>query len=214
MKQHKLALIISIITTALSLVGFLCSSLICFNENNILKDLCAAILSSSIFVIALSIIGYCVEKKHLQEKILTNNFFNGIDALLSVIGENYTITRQGVNIFIIDLMARTMGIRELLAEYYSGLFIKDNQLQDLINVTLRDFGKALSKLEQYNAYPSYKVEVVYFYISELITNHEKVTNLLDDWMKKKKFKMGKEFDFGENFIADYEDKALQNKQDN
>ena len=97
MKQHKYALIVSIITTVISFSGFLCGALLSFNGNTILKDICAAILSSAIFVIVLSIIGYSIEKEKMQERILTSKFSSGLDSVLSIISENNRTNRQGVN---------------------------------------------------------------------------------------------------------------------
>ncbi len=212
MKEHKWALIISIIVTALSLTGFLCSSLICFNGNVILSDICAALFSSSVFVIALSTIGYLVEKSKFKGRILSDKFFSGFDALLSVFDENNHTNRQGVNTIVIDLITRTVGVKYILSEYYYGLFVKDKQLKDLINKELFEFVRHLSELEVYNAYPSRNGEIIGIHLLALIDEYHKISDDFYKWMETRKFKLGKDFDMGDNFISEYEKKAQELKE--
>lgn len=211
MKQHKYALIVSIITTVLSFIGFLCGALLSFSGNSIIKDICAAILSSAIFVIVLSIIGYNIEKSKMQERILTSKFSSGLDSMLSIIDDSNRTNRQGVNTIVIDLITRTISVKYVLTEYYYGLFIKDRSLKDFININLYGFVRMLSELEVYNAYPSRKSDIVEIQLANIIDEYEKISNDFQTWMESAKIKMGKGFDINDNFIAEYEKKTNELK---
>lgn len=62
MKQQKWSLIISVIIASSSLTLYLLGAFCDFKGNEVVKDIFIAIFSSSIFVIASSIIGYLIEK--------------------------------------------------------------------------------------------------------------------------------------------------------
>ena len=211
MKQHKWALIASIIATVISLSGFLCSALIDFCGNGIVRDICAALFSSSVFVIALSIIGYNIEKHKLQEQILSNKFFGAFGLLLCVLDDTNHITRQGVNTFIMDLLSKTTDVFYIFKEYYCGLIIKDQQLKELINVRLREFVRDLSELEVYTAHPKCKSEVIALHINDLLIKYQNLTETIYSWMETEKIKMGNIFERDENFILQYEEMAHQMK---
>ncbi len=211
MKQHKIAFFISILTTVISLVAFLCSAIFCFNGNDILHDISAALFSSSVFVIALSIIGYFIEKDKLKEKIISDDFSSALDSILSVLDDNNSTNRRGVHTIVIDVIKRTIRMKYLLGEYYNGLFIKDNELQHFINERLHGFVKTLSDFEIYNACPSRKGDVVSIHLDNIISKYESLINYFDNWMEKANFKLGKNFEFGDNFISEYEQQAEQLK---
>lgn len=156
----------------------------------------------------------CIDKFQKRFVKFQKPLLSGLDSLLSIFDENNRVNRQGINTIVIDLITRTISAKYILSEYYYGLFINDKQLKELINTKMFSFVRNLSELEVYNAYPSRNSEVIGIHLSALIEEYQKISDDFDSWMETKKFKMGKAFDFGDDFILEYEEKAqhINNKK--
>lgn len=209
MKQNKWGLLFSAIFSAISLTGYLCSKLICFNGNSILADISVAIFSSSVFVVILSTIGYLVEKKRQRNLILDTCFVDWINSGLMVIDENNTINKNGILIILADLEKGLAILKNNLSDYYSGLIIKDKDLKQLYNSNLFNFYKDINEFITYLNSCECKNEIVNIRFEKIISDQESLSDAIIVWMKNRKFELGKEFDFGENFVADYEKATLE-----
>ena len=173
MKQHKISIIAASITTVLSLVGFTCGY---YYGNEVLRDICAAIFSSSFFVIALSAIGYYIEKNKLQNMILSHDFLCGFELVISAFNGNNGTTPLGMSVILIDVMKRTVSVKKLLEDYYTGAFVKDKSIKAFINEKLIPFGNKLKKLEEYNIEENRDYKVFFEAFSASIAEHAKLVH--------------------------------------
>ncbi len=209
MKQNKWGFFFSIICTVLSLTGYLCSKFICFNANSVLADICVAIFSSSVFVVILSSIGYLVEKNRQRNLILDSCFVNWLDVDVTFENGNLKLGIKELKSILNTLLSNLILLKNNLQEYYKGLILKDKILKDLINKKLYELYKTAYKFLTYLAYPACKNDMVKIRFEKLMEHHEEISATIIEWMKRKNFELGKEFDFGENFVAEYEKETLE-----
>lgn len=213
MKQNKWGLLFSIIFTALSLTGYLCSKLICFDGNSVLADICAALFSSSVFVVILSAIGYLVEKKRQRILILDSCLVNWLDIDVTFENGNLKLGIKELKSILNTLLNSLVLLKNNLQEYYKGLVFKDKLLKTLINEKLYELYKSAYEFLVYIAYPDCKNDIVKIRFEKLMADHKELSDDIIEWMKRKSFELGKEFDFGENFVADYEKATLELNQE-
>lgn len=208
MKQNKCGLLFSILFTAISIIVYLCSQLNCFNGNFILADICAAVFSSSVFVVILSTIGYMVEKKRQRNLILDSCFVNWLD--IDVVIENGILKLgvQELKSLFNTLLNSIIVLKKNLQDYYKGLIFRDNILKTLINEKLYGLYKSVNEFLVYIVYPNCKNNIVNIQFKKLMSEHREMLDAIIDWMKNKRFELGKEFDFGENFVENYEKATL------
>lgn len=204
MRQHKLALLIAIICTLVALSAYLCGAFICFYRNDILKDISLAVLSSAVFVVVLSAIGYKIEKNRTLNSILVNNTSGVNEFLTSEINSNNSFTRQAFARLIHLSLEQIMKLKSCLDDYYHGSIRKDKNLKVLINDVLREYCKMLSDFEVYIFSPSPKEEIISTKFTQLQNNGDKVYDSVIAWLKGTNVKIGESFEYGDDFIEKYE----------
>lgn len=209
MKQNKWGLLFSAICTVISLIGYLCSTLTCFIGNSIIADISVAIFSSSVFVVILSTIGYLVERKRQRSLIIQTSFVNWLDLDPTFEEGKLCLHEKELKSLLNNLLNKIIALKNSLQDYYKGLILKDKLLKTLINENLYDFYKSINEFIVYIAYPNCNNDVVNIKFNEIRTNQEDLLENLIEWMKKRGFELGKEFDFGENFITNYENSTLK-----
>lgn len=204
MRQHKLALFIALLFTLASLAAYLCGAFICFYRNDILKDISLAVLSSAVFVVVLSAIGYKIEKNHTLDNILVNNTSGVNEFLTSEINSNNGFTRQAYARLIHLSLEQIMKLKSCLADYYCGCIRKDNNLKNLINDVLREYCKMLSDFEVYLFSPSPREEIISTKFTQLQNSGEKMYDSVIAWLEGTAVKIGADFKYGDDFIEKYE----------
>lgn len=204
MKQHKLALLVALICTFVSLAAYLCGACISFYRNDILKDISLAILSSAVFVVVLSAIGYRIERSRVLNDILLNNTSGVNDFLTSGISNDNSFTRQALTRIVHQSLDSTSKLKNSLVEYYCGSIRKDRNLQNLLNIELCEYAKELSYFEVYLFSPNPQEEIISSKFEKLKSNGEKMYDSVISWLEGTNIKIGEEFDLGDNFIKEYE----------
>ena len=200
MKYNKRICFLSIFATIISLVLYFSFRTCC----DIVKDLSLSLFSASCLLTFTSYVGYCVEKSALKRKILSTEYEVFYISLVKESSSNefdlYSIKRATQNAY-----QNLHILHEYLLDFYNGCFKKDETLKTLINDKVRHYAEELTRLEVYTASKNPKSEVLKKKIELLNTTSEDVINSLLDWIEDTKFETGDEFQFSENFIADYED---------
>lgn len=204
MKVNKWIFISSLIITVLSLGLYLIFHFCCTPACDIGKDISMAVFGSSFFVVMSALIGYFSEKSRLKSNIIANNNFSLGAYFLTGIKGNNSIDRQGFAFMITSSRNSLMTLRGYLADYYKGCFFKNKELKEFLNEKALAYYKNLSKFEQYLAAPTPKNDVIERKFWALVEESGNLSDELFDWMKKAKFVLGEGFDFGKNFIVDYE----------
>ncbi|MBQ3115988.1 MAG: hypothetical protein IJC07_03060 [Clostridia bacterium] len=209
MKVNKLIFITSIIVSLFSIGCYL--FFVFYFENPIVmgKEIAMAIFGSSFFVIMTAIIGYFTEKNKLKENILSNSdFYIGL-YLLEEIDCNNAINRQSFAKMISASRNKILLLKKFLVEYYHGCFFKCTQnnkiLLKIINISSQEYYKNLVKFEMYLGSPKPNFEILKQKFFNLIEQGKKLDEELGSWMRKIKVNLGDEFDFGEDFITNYEE---------
>lgn len=184
MKQQKWSLIISVIIASSSLTLYLVGAFCDFNENEVVKDIFIAIFSSSIFVIASSIIGYLIEKKRQIKSVFASSSCE-LESFFTVADENNYLNRQGFNIILLNLINGLRNTKYLLEEYYYGCFFKDKEVKNLINDNIYPFYQFLCEFYSYNVSSERKGEELSTRFDDLVLRYKKFLNALDNWLGKK-----------------------------
>ncbi|MDE7167985.1 MAG: hypothetical protein K2O28_03955, partial [Clostridia bacterium] len=120
MKQQKIALIVSALTSIISLITYFISVFLQFTRNDILKDISLAILSSAVFVVVISWIGYFIEKKSLQRNILENSSFEIGNFLLTELNSDNSMNRQIISRIIKSSRTCLLKLKSNLICYNKG----------------------------------------------------------------------------------------------
>lgn len=132
MKQQKWSLRISVLCSIVSLGMYFIGAFACANGGDVVKDIFIAIFSSSIFVVALSAIGYVVEKQRLIENIRKSSASLVLDVFFSVANNSYEnyfqINRSGMNTVLTTIIDRLKNVKFLMEEYYYGCIRNDGSL--------------------------------------------------------------------------------------
>ncbi len=210
MKQQKIALIVSALTSIISLITYFISVFLQFTRNDILKDISLAILSSAVFVVVISWIGYFIEKKSLQRNILENSSFEIGNFLLTELNSDNSMNRQIISRIIKSSRTCLLKLKSNLICYNKGLFFENKLFNDFVNNQAFEYYKNLYKLEDYISSANPKIDVINKHFDNLIKESDKLSTNLLSLMKQSKFELGKEFQFSENFIEEYESEVQDN----
>ena len=192
MKTNKYILIFSVVTTILSLALYLFFVLRCSNQIGI--DISIAIFGGSIIIIFSSLISYFVDKRRLQDSIISNSTIEFSAELLLVLDDDYTLNRRALVQAVFSTLHNVEVLRKKLADYFTGCFCKDKKLKEFINVDLRDYTKNLSRCYFDLSNTEVNTEEIKSKVTALINEGDNLRDELSDWMKKSKFILGEEFE--------------------
>ena len=212
MKYNKLALFYSSVFSFISLVCYTCFEYVCCIYNPWISNISLALFGSSALIVATSIIGYLVEKSNSRNEIIhcTCELGFGID-ILSELGGNNELSRKATSKIVEVACNKATDLRNALKTYYDGCILKDSSLKTLINDDLYKYYFDLSKLISYTSYPNAKNDVISFHFEELLKRSGLISDKIVLWMKSKKFTLGEDFDFGDDFIQKYENEINGSK---
>lgn len=204
MKQNRIALISSIITSVVVLVGYTCFVYINCIQSEWLSDIFLALFGSSALIILTSIIGYNVEKMSCRKRIIeaTCDFSFAYDIVTE--SENGTINKKAISKIVVYAKNKTKQLRRTIFEYYKGSFKKNKELKTFINVKLYNYGYEVEKLSVYLSYEEAKIEIAKDKMFILLKEANDIVDNLFKWMETEKFPLGENFEIGENFICEYE----------
>lgn len=204
MKQNRIALISSIITSVVVLVGYTCFGYINCIQSEWLSDIFLALFGSSALIILTSIIGYNVEKMSCRKRIIeaTCDFSFAYDIVTE--SENGTINKKAISKIVVYAKNKTKQLRRTIFEYYKGSFKKNKELKTFINVKLYNYGYEVEKLSVYLSYDEAKIEIAKDKMFILLKEANDIVDNLFKWMETEKFPLGENFEIGENFICEYE----------
>ena len=188
MKQQRWSLLISAACSIFSLGMYFIGAFVCANKGDIVKDIFIAIFSSSIFVVALSAIGYVIEKQRLMENIRRSSTSLGLDIFYSVahnsFENHFQINRSGINTILTTIMDRLKNVKFLMGEYYYGCFFKDKKLKTLINEELFSFHGFLTQFYKENA--TEKDSTLFTdRFDELLSKYKNCADAIDAWIDSK-----------------------------
>lgn len=212
MKYNKLALFYSSIFSFISLVSYTCFEYVCCIYNPWISNISLALFGSSALIIATSIIGYLVEKNNSRNDIIHCNceLDFGID-ILSELDRNNELSRKAISKIVKVARNKATALINALKTYYNGCILKDSSLKTLINDDLYTYYLDLLRLISYTSYPSAKNDVISFHFEELLERSVLISDKIVLWMKSKKFTLGENFDFGDDFIQKYENEINKNE---
>lgn len=192
MKTNKYILIFSVVTTILSLALYLFFVLRCSNQIGI--DISIAIFGGSIITIFSSLISYFVDKRRLQDSIISNSTIEFSAELLLVLDDDYTLNRRALIQAGFSTLHNLKVLQKELVDYLSGCFCKDKNLRNIINCDIRDYAQNLSRFYSDLVNPQVKIEEIKRKVTALIDEGDNLRDKLSDWMKKSKFILGEEFE--------------------
>lgn len=188
MKQQKWSLRISVLCSIVSLGMYFIGAFACAKGGDIVKDIFIAIFSSSIFVVALSAIGYVVEKQRLIENILKSSSSLGLDVFYSVANNTYDchfqINRSGINTVLTTIIDRLKNVKFLMEEYYYGCLRKDKKLKTLINEEIFSFHSFLAQFYKENATEN-DGSLFTKRFEELLPKYTSCSDAIDAWIDSK-----------------------------
>jgi len=208
MKYNKLAILFSSIFSCISLASYTCFKYICCVYNPWVADVSLAVFGSSALIIATSIIGYLIEKSHQREEILHCNCdLSFAFEILSSMSDQNKLSRGDISRIVDTALNKASALRSALVTYYDGCIIKDSSLKIIINEDLFSYARDLSKLISYTSHPEARGDIIDFYFKQLLNQSISIADKIFSWMKSKKFKIGEDFDFGDDFIKNYENEC-------
>ena len=186
MKFNYIVLIISIVLTIISIFAyFLFTFLVKFSS--IGQDLSISVLSSSIFVVITSIVGYLVEKHQLLLQLYDSTkelqIINVIIKVSLVVKKVNELNKENIKAIIQAQQGEMNKLYTLLNLYYP---------KKCIN-------KALDDWQKYNNFLDEKLKNIFFdnnkvevketsILNELISENSKFINQLKNWLEDKNFK--------------------------
>lgn len=200
MKYNRIIACVSFAILIASLAVYIpCEIISC----NVGVDISIGFFASTLMSLFFAIIGYFTEKQHVENEVLkqSSDFTHA--------KENFALLVKK-QIDIVDLIEecklmryKTFKLYNTLLIYYKGKCVKDKVLKSVLT-TFYSYSKALVSLEFYLSHESIKLDVVARKTVELIEQGERVLVCYVEWLKGSGIKLGKEYDFGENFINNYE----------
>lgn len=200
MKYNKRICILAIVATVISLVLYFSFRTCC----DIVKDLSLSLFSASCLLIFTAYIGYNVEKSALKRKILLElpeHFYVTLSTETDDNHANIPAIKRALKKSLLQLNV----LHGLLAELYQGSFIKDCTLKNIINNSINKHTARLALLDVYLSNSSPKAVTIRKQIEILANEHDSLIDSLFDWMNRKRFTMGEEFELNENIIIEDED---------
>ena len=200
MKYNRILACVSFVILIASLAVYIpCEIKSC----NVGIDISIGFFASTLMSFFFAIIGYFTEKQHVENEILkqSSDFIQA--------KENFALLVKK-QIDIVDLIEECKFMRHetfkfynTLLVYYKGKCAKDKDLKKALT-TVYEFSKSLVSLEFYLSHESIKLDVVVRKTAELISQNANVLDFYVKWLKRSGIKLGKEYDFGEDFINNYE----------
>lgn len=170
---------------------------------NVGVDISIGFFASTLMSFCFAIIGYFTEKQHIENEVLKQS------SDFTQAKENFALLVKK-QIDVVDLIEEcklmryeTFRLYSALLIYYKGKCVKDKDLKKVLT-TFYSYSKALVSLEFYLSHESIKLDVVARKTVELIEQGERVLVCYVEWLKGSGIKLGKEYDFEENFINNYE----------
>ena len=191
MKYNKTLTIISI---AISLSSFAFYSVFGYIEcirNVFIKDISLAIFGSALVLLASSIAGYFIEKRHQQAEILALTYDWNIGTELCEDLSNNSIPKSSVMRVLHNSYEKIVSLHNKLAQYNRGLYIKDKEIKK-IAFTIREYAESLTKFELY-LIKNQNYENLTKKLMTIIEVEGFINESISNWMRKKKFEMGEPF---------------------
>ena len=207
MKQNRIALISSIIASVVVLVGYTCFGYINCIQCDWLRDIFLALFGSSALIILTSIIGYKVEEFNCKRKMIEAMCDFSFSYEIIRESDNGTLNKKAIGEIVGYAQSKTDKLRIALVEYYQGIFKKNLELKKLINDRLYNYDYEVVKLSTYLSSEEAKIEVAHKKLFTLLKEANDITDELSKWMENEKFILGDNFEFGDDFIAEYENVA-------
>jgi hypothetical protein len=159
MKYNKILSISSSAVAILSLVTYSLFGYVECIQNIYIKDISLAVFGSALLLLVSSIVGYCIEKKHLQEEILSLTYeWNTATDIYYEIKDN-GISLNSLVKLIDGSYHKLLLLQGKMRDYSRGLFIKNEELKNII-YDIRPFAEYLTALTVRLRHPNYNSQNV------------------------------------------------------
>ena len=192
MKYNKILSISSSAVAILSLVTYSLFGYVECIQNIYIKDISLAVLGSALLLLVSSIVGYFIEKKHLQEEILSLTYEWNIATDIYYEIKDNGISLNSIVKLIDNSYRKLLLLHSKMRMYSRGLFKKDKELKNII-CDLRPFAEYLTNFTVLLRHPNYNPQNISTEINTLLEKENALNERLSNWMKTSKFEMGEDF---------------------
>lgn len=192
MKYNRILSICSSVATLISLLLYSIFGYVKCIQNSYMKDISLAVFGSALLLLISSIVGYFIEKKRLQDDILSLTYDWNVATDIHYEIEENGISKNTVIKLIDNSYHKLMLLHHKMRDYHRGLPKKDDDLYKIIS-DMRPHAEYLTNLSVRIRHPRYDVSKILTEINVLLEKEEEMNNRISKWMDKSKFTKGEPF---------------------